>query len=391
MENFEFYNPTRIIFGKGSMESLALMIKTSGGSKVLLHYGGESIKKNGILESVKKTLLENNIEFIEFGGVVVNPHLQHALKGAEISKSKGVDFVLAIGGGSVIDSAKCLACAVYNSDIWSYFMDSSKTIKKALPIGVVLTIPAAGSESSNGAVITDEISKLKRDACSEVMLPKFAIIDPEFTYSLPNEQIANGACDILAHMMERYFTSVQGVDFTNHILEGAMKSHIDNSKKIMRNKYDYSLRAEMSLAAIYAHNGIFSVGRIGDWASHNIEHELSAINNVSHGAGLAIIFPAWMKYIHSLGKGKEIFVSFAKNVFGVEESLTQEDTILNGIRKLEEFYKELGLPTRLYEINIGEEYFDIISKNALINRTHIGNLVKVNSSDIYKILQLALK
>lgn len=389
MENFEFYNPTRIIFGKGSLASLALRIKENGGSKVLIHYGGSSIKKNGILDAVKKALKENGIAFVELGGVVANPHLQLALKGAELAKTEGVDFILAVGGGSVIDSAKCLACAVCCDDIWSYFMDGSKVVDKALPIGVVLTIPAAGSESSNGAVITDEVSKLKRDACSEVMLPKFAIVDPEFTYSLPDEQIANGACDILAHMMERYFTSVQGVDFTNHILEGAMKSHINNSKKVMKNKHDYSLRAEMSLAAIYAHNGMFNVGRIGDWASHNIEHELSAINNVAHGAGLAIVFPAWMKYIHSIGKGKEIFVSFAKNVFGVEDGLTQDATILEVIRRLEEFYKGLGLPTRLHEIHIGEEHFESISKNALINRTHIGNLVKLNSSDIFKILQLA--
>lgn len=389
MENFEFYNTTRIIFGKGSLSSLALHIKGCGGTKVLIHYGGKSVIKNGILDAVKKLLKENAIQFVEIGGVVPNPHLQLALKGAELAKAEGVDFILAVGGGSVIDSAKCLACATCCDDIWSYFMDGSKVVQNALPLGVVLTIPAAGSESSNGAVITDEVSGLKRDACSEVMLPKFSIIDPEYTYSLPEEQIANGACDILAHMMERYFTSVQGVDFTSRILEGAMKSHIANSKKVMKDRYNYSLRAEMSLAAIYAHNGMFNVGRIGDWASHNIEHELSAINNVAHGAGLAIVFPAWMKYIHSLGKGEEIFVSFAKNVFDVESGLSNDTTILEGIRRLEKFYKELGLPTRLHEIHIGEENFDVISKNALLNRAHIGNLVKLNSDDIFKILQLA--
>ncbi len=389
MENFKFYNPTRIIFGNSGIESLASLIKEHGGTKVMIHYGGSSVIRNGLLDSVKAILNKNGLKFVELGGVVANPHLQLALKGVEIIKKENVDFILAVGGGSVIDSSKCMACAACCDDIWSYFMDSSKVAEKALPLGVVLTIPAAGSESSNGAVITDEVSGLKRSANSEVMFPKFSIVNPEYTYSLPTEQIANGACDILAHMMERYFTSVQGVDFTSRILEGAMKAHIANSKKIMKDKNNYSLRAEMSLAAIYAHNGMFNVGRIGDWASHNIEHELSAINSVAHGAGLAVIFPAWMKYIHSIGKGKDIFHSFAKNVFDVEEGLTQDETILEGIRRLEDFYMELGLPTRLHQINIGEEHFAHISKNALVNKTHLGNLVRLNSDDIYKILLLA--
>lgn len=389
MENFEFFNPTRIIFGKGQINCLGKMIKAFGGKKVLIHYGGGSIKANGILEKVKKELNDAKLSFIELGGVQPNPRLQLALKGAEIVKKEGVDFILAVGGGSVIDSAKCMASAVCNDNVWDYFMDSSKVIKKELPIGVVLTIPAAGSESSNGAVITDEVSGLKRDACSEVMYPKFSIVDPEFTYSLPENQIAYGATDILAHMMERYFTDVPYKDFTNRMIEGAMKSHIENSLKLLKDKQNYDLRAELSLSAIYAHNGMLGVGRIGDWASHCIEHELSAINDIAHGAGLAIIFPAWLKYLHKNNIGNEIFSRFARFVFDVDENQEEDKIIEEGIKRLEDYYKKLGLKTRLSEVGINKKYFERISKNAVIGRGTIGNLMKLSSDDIYQILLLA--
>lgn len=389
MEDFEFYNSTRIVFGKESLNKLSDLIKTNGGHRVLLHYGGDSIKKTGVLDKVKECLNKAKISYVELGGAVPNPRLQLSLKGAALARSKHVDFVLAIGGGSVIDSAKCLACAVCCDDIWSYFMDGSKIITKALPVGVVLTIPAAGSESSNGAVITDEKTKLKRDACSEVMLPKFAIVNPEFTYTLPDNQISNGVADILAHMMERYFTSAENIDYTNQLLESAMKFVVENAQKIYKNKENYGLRANISLAAIYAHNGMFGVGRIGDWASHCIEHELSAINDISHGAGLAIIFPAWMKYLHSKKVGEKIFVRFAKYVFGVEDKVNADMIIDEGIKRLVSFYKSIKLPVSLKEVNITQKDFKKIANNAVLNRGTIGNLLKLTADDVYQILLLA--
>ena len=389
MENFEYFNPTRIVFGKGQINKLGALIKSFGGKKVLVHYGGNSAKLSGVLYGVLNALDEAGIPYVEFGGVVPNPRLGHALKGAELAIKEKVNFILAVGGGSVIDSAKCLASAVFDENVWDCFMDNSKLVSHALPVGVVLTIPAAGSESSNGAVITNEKTGLKRDACSDVMLPKFAIVDPEFTYTLPDNQIAYGITDILAHMMERYFTAVPVVDLTNHILEGAMKSHIQNGLKVLSDNRNYDLRSELSLAAILAHNNMFGVGRIGDWASHCIEHELSAINDIAHGAGLAIVFPAWMKYLHQNGVGNEIFARFAKYVFDVEESEDQNAVIEEGIKRLEDFYHKLGLKTTLSEAGISEKHFEKISENAVLGRGTIGNLMKLSAEDVYQILILA--
>lgn len=391
MENFEFYNPTRIVFGKGQLENLGSLIRANGGTKVLVHFGGKSVKETGILSKVLNCLKESGISYVEVGGVIPNPRLSLCLDGAEIARKEKCDFILAVGGGSVIDSAKCLACAVYDENIWESFMNGNRTVNKALPIGVVLTIPAAGSESSNGAVITNENQKLKRDFCCEVMYPKFSIVDPEMTYTLPNNQIAYGATDILAHMMERYFTPTKVCDFTNSILEGAMKAHIENSLRVFENKENYDIRAEMSLSAILAHNNALAVGRIGDWASHCIEHELSAINDIAHGAGLAIIFPAWMKYLHTKNVGTKLFARFAREVFGVDGSKSENEMIETGIQKLEEYYKKLGLATRLCEVGIERKHFKKIAKNAVLNRGTIGNLMKLTADDVYQILLLAEK
>ncbi len=389
MLNFQFYNPARIIFGRGEENNVG-KYTAEYGKKVLLHYGEGSIKKTGLYEKVISSLKKYNIEIIELGGVRPNPVLSLVRKGIEICKTESIDFILAVGGGSVIDSAKSIAVgSKINGDIWEYFMDKSKVIKSSLPLGVILTIPATGSESSTSSVITNEENLFKRSIKSTEYIPKFSILNPEITFTLPEYQIACGCSDILSHLMERYFTQVEHVDFTDRLLEAAMKTIIINAPIAVNEKNNYDIMAEIMWVGTLAHNGLLDTGRIGDWASHYIEHELSALYDLTHGAGLAIITPAWMKYVYKENQDK--FIQFAHRVFNIDFAYNEKErTIIEMIKYLENWYKTIGLPTKLSEVGITSSNFEKMAEKCLVGRGKAGNFKKLDMEDICNIYNLAL-
>ncbi len=388
MENFEFLSPTKIIFGKGVESQVGTETKKYS-KKVLLHYGGGSIKKSGLYDRLINSLEKENVDFIELGGVKPNPRLSLVYEGIKICRKENVDFILSVGGGSVIDSAKAIAAGVpYDGDVWDFYMDKAIPTE-VIPNGVVLTIPAAGSEASPASVITNEEGKYKRFLETDLSRCKFAIMNPELTFTLPAYQTACGASDIIAHTMERYFTNVRNVEFTDRLCEATLKTVINNALIVIKDPENYSARAEIMWAGTIAHNNILHTGRIPDFASHMLEHELSAFNDVAHGAGLAIIFPAWMKYVYKHDIKR--FVQFAVRVWNVEQDFANpEKTVLEGIQKLEEFYKALGLPTRLSEIGISEKDFaGMADKCKRFDGDTVGNFIKLKGEDIKKIYKLA--
>lgn len=391
MVNFEFQNPAKIIFGKGMISKVGEEIKKYGAKKVLLVAGGGSIKRNGVYDTVRKSLDEAGIAVCELWGVQPNPLLSKVLEGAEICKKEGIGFVLAVGGGSVIDTAKGIGVAATNEgDVWDFYMGIRNKIEHCLPIGVVLTIPAAGSETSYASIITNSDGNYKRGIHDNIVIPKFAIIDPETSYSLSQYQMACGSSDILAHLMERYFTTVEHTELTDRMIEGACVTIINNALKAVKNPTDYDTRAEIMITSTFAHNNMLDCGRIGDWGSHNIEHELSGSYNIAHGAGLSIIFPAWMKYVWKSNPAK--FVQFGQRVWGINSyPYDTEYTVTQMIRRLEDWYKQLGLPTRLSEIGIDGSQFEAMAERALVNReSGLGNFVKLKRQDIIEIFKLAL-
>ena len=379
MQNFMFHQPTKLFFGTDLEGNLPELLREAGATRVLIHFGGGSVYKNGIMQKVTSVLDGVKIPYILFGGAVPNPRVSLCIEGAALMKKEKADFILAVGGGSVIDSAKCMAAAVKNDKVWDFYMNHVEVLS-AVPIGVVLTIPAAGSEMGCGTVITNEETGFKRATWGECLFPKFALSDPTYGYTLPDEQIANGVSDILAHMLERYFTGEPDVDFTDKLLEGAIRSVIENGPRAIDEKENYGVRAQIQIAGTFAHNGVLDVGRIGDWASHDIEHELSGRYDIAHGAGLSIIFPAWMKYVSKEKHG--IFLRFAKNIM-------QDQSINGAIKKLETVYKSMKLPIRLSDVGIGQEHLRDMAEKAMVGRTHLGNLKKLNADDIYNILELA--
>ncbi|TCT15506.1 hypothetical protein EDC18_103211 [Natranaerovirga pectinivora] len=388
MDNFIFQNPTKIIFGKNTESSVGKEV-SSYSKKILLHYGGGSIKKSGLYDKVVASLKEANIEFIELPGVKPNPRLSLVREGIQICRDNGIDFVLAVGGGSVIDSAKAIAIGVpYNGDVWDFYTDKADATE-ALPVGTILTIPAAGSESSTGSVITNEDGWYKKPYNSALIYPKFSILNPELAYTLPRYQISCGAADILAHLMERYFTNSKNVEFTDRLIESTMKTIINNVPKVLKNQEDYDAWAEVMWAGAIAHNNLLNTGRVGDWGSHNIEHELSGIYDVAHGAGLAVVFPAWMKYLYKHDMNR--FVQFAVRVWNVEqEFFSPEETALQGIKKLEEFFVSIDMPITLKGLGIEDDRYEEMANKATDNdASPLGNFVKLNSKDIVNILKLA--
>ncbi|MCD8503138.1 MAG: iron-containing alcohol dehydrogenase [Bacillaceae bacterium] len=386
MQNFVFQNATKIIFGKDTEQEVG---KESAllGHKVLLHFGGGSIKKSGLYDAVVHSLKEQDIEIVELGGVKPNPRVSLVREGISICKEQNIDLILAVGGGSVIDSAKAIAAgAKYDGDVWDFFSGKA-TITDCLPIGVVLTIPAAGSETSAGTVITNEDGLYKRATGHEKMRPKFAILNPVLTYTLPPYQTACGITDMIAHILERYFTTQTNVDLTDRLCEATLKTIIINAHTVLEQPENYDARAEIMWAGTIAHNDSLSTGRVGDWASHDIEHEISGIYDIAHGAGLAIVFPAWMKYVYRNDMNR--FAQFAHRVWDVEVDLNNlEKTALAGIRKTEQFFSSIGMPITLREANIGEEHIEEMAKKAT-ERWPLGNFVKLGEKDVAQILHLA--
>ena len=386
MENFTFRNTTKIIFGKDT-ESQVGIEAARYGNKILLHYSGGSIKKYGLYDRILKSLKDAGLEIIELGGVQPNPRLSLVKKGIDICRKEKIDFILAVGGGSAIDSAKAIAAGVpYTGDVWDFFT-KKVVVEKVIPVGVILTIPASGSESSSNSVITNEEGLYKRVVGSDMLRPRFAILNPEITYTLPPNQTVCGVSDIMAHIMERYFTTVKDVDLTDRLCEATLRTVINNTPIVLEEPENYSARAEIMWASTIAHNDLLSTGRIGDWASHQIEHELSGIYDIPHGAGLSGIFPAWMKYVYK--KDSEKFAQFAVRVWNVEPDFRDvEKTALEGIKRLKNFYREIGLPITLKEMNIAYDRLEEMAEKCTEEGPR-GNFVKLNKNDVLEILMMA--
>lgn len=388
MINFEFSNTTKIVFGRDTEERVG-ELTAAHGKKVLLHYGGGSIKRSGLYDRVVESLEKAGLSIVELGGVQSNPRVSLIREGIKLCREEQIDFILAVGGGSVIDSSKGIAAGTYyEGDVWDLYL-RKEPVGKCLPVGVVLTLPAAGSESSPASVVTNEDGWWKRDIDSLDLRPAFAILNPELTFSLPPYQTACGATDMMAHVMERYFTTTEHVELTDRMAEAIMKTIVNNAPRLIEEPRDYDTRAEIMWAGTLAHNDLIGTGRAQDWASHMIEHELSGIYDIAHGAGLAIVFPAWMKFVYK--KDIPRFAQFANRVFGIEINTRDlEETALAGIRALEDFFRSLKMPIRLSEADITDEHFEEMAEKATDHGSKtVGDFVKLKKEDIVSIYKLA--
>ena len=381
MENFRFMSPTKIVFGKDGYSDVGKLVGEYS-KKILLHYEGNGslIKKLGIYEKVITSLKKENIEIIELGGVVPNPRLSLVNKGIEICKNKKIEFILAIGGGSVIDSSKAIALGtVYDGNVWDFFTEKD-TPRDSLGVGVVLTIPGSGSEMSESAIITNELTELKCVCDTEKNFPKFSILNPEVCFSIPDSLMGAGVADILSHLMERYFSQSNHTELSDSLIEAAMRTVIKFGPKIMKNRKDYNNCAQIMWAATVAHNGMIACGRVADWSSHRIEHEISGIYDITHGAGMAIIFPAWIDYVKN--SNIEVMNRFSKKVFG-------RNTIAEGIKELKFFFKELGLKEKLSDFNITNEKFELMADRALAGNETLGKFKKLSKEDLINIMEIS--
>ena len=353
MDNFTFYSPTFFAFGKGTEMDAGKYVKQFGGSKVLIHYGGNSAKKSGLLDRVEESLKKSGLEYVMLGGVKPNPRSGLVYEGIDIVKKEGIDFILAVGGGSTIDSSKAIAAgAVYDGDFWDFY--SGKWIEEALPVGTILTIAAAGSEGSPDSVITKEEGMFKRGASGNAIRPKFSILNPELTQTLPPYQTACGVTDIMAHLYERYLTNTKDVEVTDRLIEGLLLTMKHEGPRVIADPNCYEARANIMWAGMVAHNHICGVGRSQDWNSHNIEHELSALYDCAHGAGLAVTMPAVFKYVmnHDVMR----FARVATRVWGCQMDFDNpEATALEGINAFQNFLISLGMPKNFEELGAKEE------------------------------------
>lgn len=390
MENFNFYSPTEFVFGKGRENECGTYVKKFGGSKVLVHYGSGSVVKSGLLDRVKKSLESQSIPYVELGGVKPNPRDTLVYEGIELCKKENVDFILAVGGGSVIDSSKAIAVGVpYDGDFWDFYCGKSE-IKAAIPVATVLTIAAAGSEGSGDSVITKENGMLKRGAGSEFMRPKFSIMNPELTCTLPAYQTACGATDIMAHVFERYFTNTTEVEITDRLCEAVLMTMVKETPRVIADPNNYEARANIMWAGTVAHNGIVGVGRSQDWNSHGIEHELSALYDCAHGAGLAVIMPSWMEFVMSHNVMR--FAQMASRVFGVPMNFENpEDTAKKGIKAFRTFLKSIGMPINFSELGAKEEDIPyLVEKFGLGKDGRTGGFVSLSSEDVASIYKIAV-
>ena len=353
MDNFSFYAPTYFAFGEGAEKRAGELVRRFGGSKVLIHYGGGSVVRSGLLERVEKSLDAEGIKWITLGGVKPNPRSGLVYEGIELCRKEGIDFILAVGGGSTIDSSKAIAAGtVYDGDFWDFY--EGKSVTKALPIGTVLTIAAAGSEGSPDSVITKEEGMIKRGASGEAYRPKFSILNPELTCTLPPFQTASGATDIIAHLYERYLTNTADVQTTDRMIEALILAMKEEAPKVIANPNDYQARANIMWAGMMAHNNSCGVGRSQDWTSHNLEHELSALYDCAHGAGLVVVMPAVFRY--TLKHDPARFAQIAKRVWEVPADFgTTEEIALKGIEELQKFLVSIGMPKNFEELGAKAE------------------------------------
>ena len=392
MKGFVYYAPTEVVFGKESEEQVARLVKKYGGHKVLVHYGGKSAAKSGLLDKTFTLLRQGGVDFVALGGVVPNPRLSLVHEGIDLCRKEGVDFILAVGGGSVIDSAKAIACGVpYDGEVWDFYMGKAEPASY-LPVACVLTIPAAGSEMSDSSVITNEDGDVKVGYSNAMSRPKFAIMNPVRTFTLPPYQTAAGVTDMMMHTMERYFSHDDDMDFTDALAEALLRSMKENAFKVLANPEDYRARAQVMWGGSVAHNDLTGCGLTGDWATHELEHELSGMFDATHGAGLAAIWPSWARYVYKENVSR--FVRFAVNVMDVPNDFTDpEGTALKGIEAMERFYHAIGMPINIHEL-IGKEITDgeireMVRKCSRDGRITQGGFKVLEPKDMEAIYQMA--
>ncbi len=386
MDNFNFYSPTEFVFGMGRENECGELVKKYGGTKVLIHYGGGSAVRSGLIDRVKASLDAVGVPHVELGGVKPNPHDSLVYKGIEIVRQNGIDFILAVGGGSTIDSSKAIAMgAVYDGDFWDFY-DGKASAAAALPIGVVQTIAAAGSEGSGDSVVTKEDGMLKRGASSEHIRPKFAVQNPALLCTLPAYQTACGITDIMAHVFERYFTNTLEVEITDRLCEAVLLTMVKEGPRAIADPANYQVRANIMWAGTVAHNGVVGCGRSQDWNSHAIEHELSALYDCAHGAGLAVIMPSWMEYVvdHNVMR----FAQMATRVFGCQMNFENpKATALEGIKTFRRFLHSIGMPINFAELGAKEE--DIPKMVEKLNPGDGWGFVPLKAKDVTAIYTIA--
>lgn len=393
MRSFEYFAPTKVIFGKDSHLQIGDILKKENCHKVLIHYGGKSAVASGLIDEVSGYLTDAGIDFVTLGGVVPNPRLSKVREGIELCKKENVDFILAVGGGSVIDSAKAIGYGVANpwTDVWNFYL-KTEVPTACLPIGVIPTIAASGSEMSNFSVITNEDGWLKRGAAKcDLCRPKFALMNPKLTYSLPQYQTESGCVDILMHTIERYFVNIETMEMTDSISESLMQTVIYNARILMREPDNYTARAEIMWAGSLSHNGLTGCGTGGgDWACHQLEHELGGLYDVTHGAGLAAIWGSWARYVYDVNP--ERFAQFATNVFDIPCGLDFEKTALAGIEAMEDFFRSIKMPVSLHELGLDlddQQIHELAFKCSYEDTRTIGVFKQLNMKDMEKIYTMA--
>ena len=392
MNDFNFYAPTEVVFGKKSEEQVADLVRKYGGTKVLVHFGGQSARRSGLLDKVIGMLDAAGIAHVALGGVVPNPRLSLVKEGIALCREQKVDFILAVGGGSVIDSAKAIGYGVgYDGEPWDFWMGKAKPTS-CLPIGAILTIPAAGSEMSNSCVITNDANNDKRGVNSNLCRCKFCVMNPERTFTLPAYQTAAGATDIMMHTMERYFTTQQDMTLTDAIAEALLRTVKDSAMEVMRNPTDYRHRAQIMWAGSLSHNDLTECGTAKDFATHRLEHELSAMFDVTHGAGLAAIWGSWARYV--LPGNEARFARFAVNVMGIDNDFTDiRRTAEKGIEATEQFFAQLGMPVSISQL-LGREITDEEISEMARRASHdgeitLGNIKVLHRADMEAIYKMA--
>lgn len=388
MENFNFYSPTEFVFGRGRENECGAYVKKYGGSKVLIHYGSGSAVKSGLLGRVKESLDRENIAYVELGGVKPNPRDTKVYEGIELCRNEKVDFILSVGGGSCIDSSKAIAIGVmYDGDFWDYYAED-KPVEAALPIGTVLTIAAAGSEGSGASVITKEDGMLKRSTGSDILRPRFSVLNPELTCTLPAYQTASGATDIMAHVFERYFTNTEEVEVTDRLCEALLLTMIKETPRAIAEPDNYDARANIMWAGTVAHNDIVGVGRSQDWNSHGIEHELSGLYDCAHGAGLAVIMPAWMEHVKSHNIMR--FAQMAVRIWGCEMNFDKpEETAVKGIKAFRGFLHSIGMPINFAELGADRRDIPTLVEKLGIGDGKRAGFMELDKSDVTRIYEIA--
>ena len=392
MFGFNYYTPTKVVFGKDTELKVADLIREFGGTKVLIHYGGGSVIRSGLMQRVTDTLDGAGIQYVMLGGAVPNPHLGLVYEGIELCRREGIDFLLAVGGGSAIDSAKAIGYGVTNEgDVWDFY-DRKRDVQACLPLGVILTLAATGSEMSDSSVITKEEGLVKRGYSSDHGRPKFAIMNPELTMTLPDYQTACGCTDIMMHTMERYFTNGGNMEITDSMAEGLLRTVKTNAQILAKDPKNYDARAEVMWAGSLAHNGLTGCGNDGgDWMTHMLEHEMGGLYDVAHGAGLAAIWGSWARYVYKNCLPR--FKRYAINVMGVESAGTDEEIALKGIEAMEDFYRSINMPTNMRELGISpteEELKDMAHKCSVSVGGASGSARVLNEEDMLAIYRASM-